>query len=123
MYARRRLTWRPTIAAVAVGALLLLAGCGGKGARAHWPRSAGAMTVDDPDEDGGESLDPHQVSEEAAAVEHGGEDITDILDQPAVMSSPAPAKAPTSAAADPKPTAPDISPEGVPVFEEIIIVN
>jgi hypothetical protein len=97
----------------------VLAACGGKAPAVHWPRSAGSMAVDDPALDGGESLEPHQLSDEAAAVESGGLDITSILDEPAV---PPPAAAtPTSAA----PTVPAVEApaETLPIFDEIIIVN
>ena len=98
---------------------LTLAGCGGaKTGGAHWPKSAGAITVEDPAEDGGETLDPHLASE-AAAVEHGGEDLTAILDEPSPTATPTI----TPAASRSEPTTGETTIEGVPVFEEIIIVQ
>ena len=109
---------RPRTIATLSTLALILASCGrGRTTGAHWPRSAGAITVEDPAEDGGETLDPHLASE-AAAVEHGGEDITAILDEP----SPTAATTMTPAAAGSAPTTSETAIEGVPVFDEIIIV-
>ncbi len=101
---------------------LALAGCHGDGARVHWPKSAGAITPDDPADDGGESLEPRGVSEQAAAVEHGGDDdITAILDEPSPTAPTAPAPAPAGASAAPAPADPAM--DGVPVFEDTIIIQ
>lgn len=101
-----------------------LTGCASRAAGPHWPRSAGAIVPDDPADDGGESLEPRAQGEGAAAVEHGGEDITEILDdaEPAAAEPAAetPAAAGPTAAAPP---APDDATDGTPTFEEVIIVN
>jgi hypothetical protein len=105
-------------------AALALAACGSsRQAGPHWPKSAGAIIPDDPADDGGESLAPRRATEQAAAIEHGGDDeLLKILDEPAAASPASPAPAATTT--EPTPTAGgEIAPEGVPVFEEIIIVD
>ena len=104
-------------ASLALLCLLGAAGCHHRAA-VHWPKSAG--TELDPDaEDGGESLEPRRVSEQAAAVEHGGEDITAILDEPSPVK--AAAAAPSSAPSVPATGEP--TGEVLPVFDEIIIIG
>lgn len=101
---------------------LALAGCHGGRATVHWPKSAGAITPDDPAEDGGESLDPRRVSAPAAAVEHGGgDDITAILDQPSPTAPATSTPTPAGSSANPAPA--DLAPDGIPVFEDTIIVQ
>lgn len=95
---------------------LLAAGCHHRGG-AHWPKSAGTE-VDPEAEDGGESLEPRRVSEQAAAVEHGGEDITAILDEPSPVKA---AATPAPASAAPATGEPTV--EVLPVFDEIIIIG
>jgi hypothetical protein len=100
---------------------LTVAACTGGAAGPHWPKSAGAMTAGDPDDDGGESLEPHSVSKQAAAVEHGGDDLTDILDEPPATAPAASVTPATGGAADPTPA--DDSTEGAPAVDDVIIVN
>jgi len=101
-------------------AALALTACHGDAAGPRWPRSAGAITPDDPADDGGESLEPHRVGE-AAAVEHGGDDITVILDEPPVTAPTPPTVTPGSSGTPTVTVEPTV--EVVPVFEEIIIVE
>lgn len=110
-------------AVIAAAVVAVLAACSSRAPATHWPKSAGAITPDDPADDGGESLEPRQVSEGAAAIEHGGNELTSILDEPPTPAA-APAPTPTPAAGAAAPSTPaDAPPEAVPVFEEIIIVN
>ncbi|HVV88270.1 MAG TPA: hypothetical protein VHE35_34750 [Kofleriaceae bacterium] len=106
-----------------LGLALGLAACGGAHAAGpHWPKSAGAITPDDPADDGGESLEPHSVSEQAAAVESGGDnDLLEILDEPSPTADPAPAP-PAPGGASPDVTPPDAA-NDLPVFEETIVVQ
>ena len=114
---------RPGLLLLAALGALAGAACGGRGASGpHWPKSAGAITPDDPADDGGESLEPHRIGEQAAAVEHGGDDgVTSILDEPEPGRPPAVGAG--GSGGEPPPATVEVVPGGVPVFEEIIIVN
>lgn len=100
---------------------LTLGGCHGQGASVHWPKSAGAITPDDPADDGGESLAPRGVSDQAAAIEHGGDDITIILDEPSAIDVVPPA--PPAPASSGQLSPADLAPDGIPVFEDTIIIQ
>lgn len=112
---------RPRLASAAAtfaALALVTAGCRSSPPAARWPKSAGAIVPDDPADDGGESLAPRGAGE-AAAIEHGGEDLTRILDEKPVTEPPT--RAPETPAAEPAPDAtPDATPELTPIFEETI---
>jgi hypothetical protein len=65
-----RAVMRLAFACAAFAAALLLASCGGNRGPA-WPKSAGAVTVDEWEEDGGESIEPQASL--ATAVERSAE--------------------------------------------------
>lgn len=74
--------------------LVGLAACGGhRAAGPAWPKSAGTVTVDDPAEDGGESLEPRTSSDASAAIEisDGGGSIAAAVSDAAPELVPAPA--------------------------------
>lgn len=84
-----------------VGLVLALAGCGGHAASGPaWPRSAGRVEVDDPAQDGGESLEPQQAVG-VAAIERA-DDRTPAVSAEAIVVDeevpPAPAAAPAAPA-------------------------
>lgn len=71
----------------AIAAALLLTACGGNRGPA-WPKSAGAVTVDEWEKDGGESIEPQTAS--ATAVERSAEPTPEVK-----VAEAAPAPAPT----------------------------
>lgn len=89
--------------------LLLLAGCGARAGSSGpaWPKSAGWVTPESPEEDGGESLEPRVA--EAAALESAGETVLDPFPDPAfdpaIFDDPAFAELPTVEPPTPTPDA------------------
>lgn len=102
-------------AAIAVGAGVVVAGCGGSGPA--WPKSAGTVASSDWTEDGGESIAPHTAL--AAAIERSAEPVTEAKPVEAAAAKPAEAEAAVPAAAV-DPEVPIELPDEV-MGEEIII--
>lgn len=73
----------------ALAAALLLASCGGNRGPA-WPKSAGAVTVDEWKEDGGESIEPQ--ASRATAIERSAEPTPEVKVAEAPAAPPAPAE-------------------------------
>ena len=66
-------------------------------------------------------LAPRGVSDQAAAIEHGGDDITIILDEPSAIDVAPPAPPVPASSGAPVPV--DLAPDGIPVFEDTIIIQ
>ncbi len=79
---------RLAFACAAFAAVLLLASCGGNRGPA-WPKSAGAVTVDEWSEDGGESIEPRPSR--ATSVERSAEPTPEVkvAEAPAEPAEPA----------------------------------
>lgn len=102
----------------AIGALLLgllVTACGGGGASGPaWPKSAGKVEVTEPDQDGGESLEPQQAAS-VAAVEHA-DDRTPAIEA-IVIEAPAPTPEVTPAPATPTDVTPPVGEVQIEVIE------